>query len=638
MSRRFLAALILIALAGLTMRISAVNSRTMALSSPTGYDDGVYFSASASLLRGVLPYRDFVFVHPPGILYAVAPVSWIPDPRTAFAAARMLSALVGGANIFLVGVVVARASGPIGGLVAALLYAGYPDAVVAERSVYLEPMLNLGCLLSAAFWLRRRADSPAPRPIFAGIAAGLACAVKFWGGIWVVAALASAGRGQLRNAARFIGAAAVTGFLALAPLALPAPSAFVEQTLRFQVSRPPDGVSEKKDRLRDIADSGHRAATVLAIAGLLIVTAKLVRRSGVTAPERFFTVSLLLTVAAFLASSSYWSSYNANLAASQCAVAGLAAGTLVNAARRYRAVAAIAVFALILTLDLKVWRAMKRDVQAQSGELVTVAHTVPSIVPRDASFFSFDPTWSVVSGRLPEWHGDAPPIVDSYGAMLLAPVRTGRRFRDTNTAFHAGVRQPEVRARLEASRFVLLGGRGLWQLDISDRDWFASRFRCVNPEAEELCVWERRAGAPVDAAPLESQLLQFGEGWYGREGVPPVTWRWMSRRSLTLLPPLAGKARLELELEVPLDVVAPPSISILLGDRELDRFVASEPKIARAYEVDGGGSAPHPAVITSDRSFVPAAGGRSNDTRELSLKLTRIAWRPAAGDARSSRK
>ena len=35
---------------------------------PMDYDEGVYSSAAPLLLRGDLPYRDFIFVHPPGSL------------------------------------------------------------------------------------------------------------------------------------------------------------------------------------------------------------------------------------------------------------------------------------------------------------------------------------------------------------------------------------------------------------------------------------------------------------------------------------------------------------------------------------------------------------------------------------------
>lgn len=610
----------IIAAFALYLRLGAI-AGDRALTSSTGYDDGVYFSASALLVRGVLPYRDFVFVHPPAILYALAPVSWLPDPRDGFAAARWLASVIGASNVVLIGLIVARASNPAGGIIAALLYAGYPDAVVAERSPYLEPFLNFACLLSAWLWLR-----PARKPVAAGIAAGLACAVKFWAGIWVIAAVIAAGRKRMRDALLFIAGGAAAGLAALAPLALAAPKNFIDQTLRFQLSRPPDGVMELSARLRDIADSGHRAATALALIALVVIIVK----RGITPAQRFFTVAMLLTIAGFLASSSYWNHYNSHLAASQCAVAGLGAAVLLRERRWATALLVI----IVLAIDFKTLRAMAKDLRAPSGELMAVAQTVPKLVPKDATFFAFDPTWSLVSGRLP----DTPPMVDSYGAMLLNAVMHGKRFPDTGAAFRSGAPQPEVRARLEASDFVLLGWRGQWQLDEPDRAWFTERFRCVNPEAEELCVWQKRESI-VAATRLESNLLQFGEGWYGREGLPPDTWRWMSPHAVVKLPPMSGKARLELDVEVPLDALpVAPNVSVHIDGRELDRFPAKDPKFARVFEIDSHGTEPHLLTVTADRSFSPARDGRSGDTRELALKLTRIAWRRIDAAATSSRK
>ncbi|HYR28176.1 MAG TPA: glycosyltransferase family 39 protein, partial [Thermoanaerobaculia bacterium] len=458
--RRFHLILLAIALCGLGLRIGAVTGEN-ARFSPTGYDDGVYYSASALLLRGVLPYRDFVFVHPPALLYVLAATSWMPDPAIGFAAARVLAGLAGAASIVLLGLIVARASTPAGGLVAALLYAVYPDAVVAERSPYLEPFLNLFCLLSAWLWLSRRDDGSVRRPFVAGVAAGLACAVKLWAGVWVIAAVLAVGRRHFRDALLFVAGGAAAGILALAPLALPAPRAFFEQTLRFQLSRPPDGVMEVAGRLRDIAGSGHRAATALALIALVLIV---VRRQLAPA-QRFFAIAMLLTVAGFLASSSYWNHYNSHLAASQCAMAGLGAAMLVGFLPRRRGLATAVLMVVAIAVDYGTIRGMARGMRGRSPELMTAAHVIEQNVPKGARFFAFDPSWSLITSRLPDCCDGAPPVVDSYGLMLLNAVQGGRTFPDTGQAFRGGAPQPEMRARLGASEFVLLGGRGQWQLD-----------------------------------------------------------------------------------------------------------------------------------------------------------------------------
>ncbi|HEV3069151.1 MAG TPA: hypothetical protein VGY50_14955, partial [Streptosporangiaceae bacterium] len=45
------------------------------LTGVTEYDDGVYLGGAIRLLQGSLPYHDFAFVQPPGILLLMAPVA-----------------------------------------------------------------------------------------------------------------------------------------------------------------------------------------------------------------------------------------------------------------------------------------------------------------------------------------------------------------------------------------------------------------------------------------------------------------------------------------------------------------------------------------------------------------------------------
>lgn len=537
--------------------IAAFALRALALFAPTSsYDDGVYFASSALWLRGLLPYRDFVLVHPPGILWLFALASWLPDPAVGFAVARALACVAGGINTLLVGLIVMRAAGPLGGIVAAALYAIYPDTVTAERSAYLEPFLNLAVLSS--MFVRER------RPFLSGLLCGAACAVKFWGGIWIIAALFKRERG------RFLGGAIVAGFVLVAPLALPALHEFIFQTLRFQLSRPPDGTLDLLVRAREMFLSGHAATSLLALVGLW------------KSRDRVFTAAMLLTIAGFLASSSYWTQYNAHLAVSQCVLAGFGIAAL-----QTRRVAWIALIPLLFDA-----RVILRELRPQPS--IELAAAAQIRVP----FFAFDPTWSLAAHQLPPTN--RPVIVDSYAVMLMQ----AGRFPDTTSAFQARVPQPAIRARLAASDYVLLGWRGAWQLNESERAWFASHFECTNPAAGELCLWKRRASPR--ASSIEDQLIRFGEGWYDLEGTPPHTWRWMGRRSVMTLP--AGFVHLEFD--------SPQNLRLELDGRAVQGF-----------DICVAGDAPHTLTITSDRVFVPARERRwSRDTRELSARLTLLRW------------
>lgn len=612
MNRRWTVALILVALGGLALRLAPLLRAGGPLNSPSDYDDAVYFSGSALLFRGVIPYRDFVFVHPPGVALffglAAAMARGI-DVATAFGAARILAALAGGASVFLAGLIAMRAAGPAAGLAAAALYATYPDAALAERSSYLEPVLNLACLGMANVWLGERR-----RPVLSGVLCAFACATKVLGGIWFLAALVTSRTKS--DAMKFFAAAAIAGAALVGPFFLAAPKNFIEQTVLFHAKRPPDGTLTAAARLPEIANSGHLAATLLAVLGLVFIRKR---------EARFFAVASVLTVLAFLAASSYWSQYNAHLAASECVLAGIGAALV------FRRVPLLAVLVALPSL----WPAL-RAARAQAPELLAVGRAIRETVPADDCVFAFDPAWTLAGGRLPP-HGDgAPVIADSYGAGLLAAVKdaatSGAKFPDTAHAFQQPGAQADLRKRLDACRFAVLGWRGGWQMSEESRAWFRSHFVCLTPNAGDLCLWERWGESQLGLAVTEpGAAIAFGDGWFPEEGTLQTPWRWMGTRGVVALPVVNGPARLELALEVP---VAQQTITLAIDGRVIDRFTPTQPLETKRYEWSGG---PQPAelAITTTHTFRPP-----NDSRDLGVRLNRILWlaaqRSAAGAATSS--
>ena len=118
----------------------------------TEYDDGVLFGNALRLVSGVIPYRDFAMVQPPGsalLMVPVALLATVTGTAWGLAIARILTVCADTANVVLLGVLV-RHRGPVTAGVACGLYAVYPDALVAARTFLLEPWLNLCCLAAAA--------------------------------------------------------------------------------------------------------------------------------------------------------------------------------------------------------------------------------------------------------------------------------------------------------------------------------------------------------------------------------------------------------------------------------------------------------------------------------------------------------
>jgi len=230
----------------LALRLFLVTRPGFLTSGTVEYDDGVYMGAALRLLHGALPYKDYAFVQPPGIIIVALPgalIGSLTTQATGLAAARVLSVLASTACVPLAGRLV-RYRGPITCAVTAGVLAVYPADVLSARTLLLEPWMNLACLLavSAAFRAGRLAS---PRWLaWAGVAFGVGVAIKFWAAVPAAVLLAVCliarpqdGASHGRRAGALAGGA-VGGFAVLAgPFALADPSGFIHQTLFDQVSR-----------------------------------------------------------------------------------------------------------------------------------------------------------------------------------------------------------------------------------------------------------------------------------------------------------------------------------------------------------------------------------------------------------------
>ncbi len=135
----------------------------------------------------------------------------------------------------------------------------------------------------------------------------------------------------------------------------------------------------------------------------------------------------------------------------------------------------------------------------------------------------------------------------------------------------------------------------------------------------------RRHYFEIKLQPLERRP-RFLAGWYSPEAMGPDEWRWMSRRSVMLLPPGRGRTMLRMHLGVPAEaMVQNPNITVRLNGRVIDEFRTRDGYIERDYRVAAAPrDLPNVLELTIDRSVVPA-----NDGRELGLRLRYLAWGPA---------
>ena len=113
-------------------------------------DDGVYYAAAVALVHGHLPYRDFLLLHPPGIVVALAPFAALGrliGEHEGFALARLAWVLLGAVNAVLVSRIL-RPIGLVGAALGGLCYAVLYPAVYVEWTTQLQGLGNTLLLVS----------------------------------------------------------------------------------------------------------------------------------------------------------------------------------------------------------------------------------------------------------------------------------------------------------------------------------------------------------------------------------------------------------------------------------------------------------------------------------------------------------
>ncbi|MCC2316531.1 hypothetical protein [Cellulomonas chengniuliangii] len=343
-SRGFVLLAVLLGCLAVAVRLGPVLHRS-SLRGVIGYDDGVHLAAAQHLLAGSLPYADFTFLQPGGVVVALAPfaaLAGLVGDSWAMAAARVATVLVAALNAVLVAAIL-RPRGWTAAVVGGVLYATWGTITIAERTAYLEPLLNV-CVLVALLALRRPSGQglagPAARAVrVAAVMAGLAVSFKLWGAVdvlvlgalvWARAGLRAVGRGALW---------CVAGLSPALALAAADPAAAWRDIVVVQQARPadPTGVLDRIGTL--VAPAALTDPTIgrgLATAGGLLLmalcAAPLVRALAARqAPAAWgdpvwWGLLGLAQLALLLAAPSWGTHYTASVGPALCLLVGAAAG------------------------------------------------------------------------------------------------------------------------------------------------------------------------------------------------------------------------------------------------------------------------------------------------------------------------
>jgi alpha-1,2-mannosyltransferase len=198
------------------------------LFSLVSYDGAVYYTAASGLAHGLLPYRDFLLLHPPGIVLALLPfaeVGRLIGDGNALAVAEVAWMALGAVNAVLVTRIL-RDRGLVPAAIGGLAYAVFFPAAYLDHYTSLETPATT-CLLLAVLLLVRTPPGSRIRPRAAlaiGAFVGAGAAFKIWGVVLAAAVLlwclATSGWRQALVAAGGVGlgaAAICLPFFAFAP-------------------------------------------------------------------------------------------------------------------------------------------------------------------------------------------------------------------------------------------------------------------------------------------------------------------------------------------------------------------------------------------------------------------------------------
>jgi alpha-1,2-mannosyltransferase len=301
------------------------------------YDPSVYYAAADALIHGRLPYRDFVLLHPPGLMLALTPfaaLGEITSDHAGFVVGNLAFELLGGANAVLV-MLTARRMGLARGAAFAggLFYAVWYGAVVAEVAARLEPLGSFA-FLCGVLALEGQRSAPRRRWLAsAGFAFAAAASVKIW---WSVPA-AIAVVWQLRHdSSRRCAVPMIAGLLAaFALIDLPffalAPREMWHMVVADQLGRHPYGFHTvtRLDQLTSLSAAYPRLGRITnltALAAIVTVGTAFGAAAWRCRPIRLLVVIAAVQVVVLLVAPSYFNFYDGYLApALSLVVAGAAA-------------------------------------------------------------------------------------------------------------------------------------------------------------------------------------------------------------------------------------------------------------------------------------------------------------------------
>lgn len=382
-------------------------------------DISVYLGGSIRLVHGALPYRDFVYVEPPGFVLLAAPFAFLSEligSRDALAILRLCTPGVAVMSVILMGRLM-RHRGVAATLVAGSVMALFPAQLYALHSVLLEPLLELCWIWGATLVFDGDGLAGRRRLAAGGAVFGFAVSIKLSAIIPLLVVLALC-LPQLRRRALPFGAGAMAGCaIPTIPFLVLAPAALYRDVVTTQLGRiPASGRVPIPIRLGDMTGvsafaSGDTAAiaVALALAGLVAAAFILSRRRPASF-EWFALGSIAALAVAQLAPAQYYPHYAAVIAPFLAILLAVSLERIAGGrARAPSVVIAAAGVAVLLVVQVANLRGMSTP---------DVVKAVDSVIPAGGCAVSDAPRDLVTTDRFVATAPGCTDMTDPAGTML----------------------------------------------------------------------------------------------------------------------------------------------------------------------------------------------------------------------------
>jgi hypothetical protein len=482
------------------------------------YDSGVFLASSVHLVSGIAPYRDFVFVQPPGIILLLSPVAIISrvfGTHDGFVVARVFGAIVTALDASLLSWLVrhrGRAAMIVGGAGLALT----PVAVFFSSGARLEPFCLCFVLLGSIMTFARDSSTrpQTRRSLYAsGALFGVAAAIEFWAFFPFLAMVICLVPRHRRRALTFVAGAASGLLVPCLPFLFLAPKNFVSQVFIDQSRHPRvgGGILHRLVEMTGlagtpVAPTGWEAAAAFAV---LLLVAALSFRGPMSSEivDRFvvlaatFSVCGLVAAPTAYADSGYFAApFLLGLLGISVARIGPQAGRLMrglapSAVTRRIASSVTVTTAIVLIIGLILFVTTFYSIdQAPAGVSSDAVATISKGIPAGSCVIYDTVGLGLLANRFMSSDPRCPTVIDPYGLAMTwgyeqsapAPAYVTEWKSYLRAAQFLVVGEP-ISASPTVTRVSRYSGVIAWNQGL--RDWFNQQYRLVT--CRSVCIYRR---------------------------------------------------------------------------------------------------------------------------------------------------